>query len=175
MNKVTKGVVAAGMGATLLVGGAGTLAYWTEDATVNGGVINTGHLNLTNQVCTSWILDAAENAPTTYTAGDPIVPGDVLTRTCTYDIDAEGNHLRAEVDIDTPTFDAAGDDFGGTLTASVTALEVDGDPLATEFTELNNTVSADIEVVFASTAGNTTQDLATVLEDLTITATQVHD
>ena len=101
MKKVTKGIVAAGLGAALLVGGAGTMAVWTEDETVGGGAINAGHLNLvtdgTNAGCGDWMLDTGESVPSTYTAGDPLVPGDVLTRDCAYTIEAEGNHLRATV------------------------------------------------------------------------------
>ena len=64
MKKLSEGLVAAGVGTTLLVGGAGTLAFWTEDVTVGGGAINAGHLNLvtdaTNVGCGSWKLDAGE-------------------------------------------------------------------------------------------------------------------
>lgn len=179
MKKVFRGVLAAGLGTTLLVGGAGTLAYWTEDATIGGGAINAGHLNLvtdlTNTGCGAWTLDNGEDAPGTYTAGDPLVPGDVLSRDCSYTIQAEGNHLRATVGVSAVTFSGAGGDFGGMLDASVTALEVNG-VAASEFTEANNgqALTATVAVTFDPAAGNTTEDLSTVLDAVTVTATQVH-
>ena len=36
MNKTTKGALAGGAAAVLLMGGVGTLAYWTADEDVTG-------------------------------------------------------------------------------------------------------------------------------------------
>jgi alternate signal-mediated exported protein len=179
MKNVTKGIVAAGLGATLLVGGAGTVAVWTENVTVPGGAINAGHMNLvtdaTNTGCGAWTLDTGESVPSTYTAGDPLVPGDVLTRNCAYTIQAVGNHLRATVAVSAVNFSGASADFGGKLTATVSALKVNGST-ATSFTDANNgqALTATVSVTFDSTAGNGTEDMSTVLDAITVTATQVH-
>ncbi len=179
MRKSLKGALAGGTAAALLLGGAGTLAYWTDTESVTGGNIDSGHLALltdsTNTGCGSWTLDTGESAPTTYSAGDPLVPGDVLTKTCTFTISASGNHLRATVDLSAPSFSGTDTDFGGKLTADVTDIKVNGSA-ATEFTEANDgeALAATVTVTFDSTAGNTTQDLSTVLDDLTLTASQVH-
>jgi alternate signal-mediated exported protein len=179
MKHVTKGIVAAGLGATLLVGGAGTMAVWTEGISVGGGAINAGHMNLvtdaTNTGCGAWTLDTQESVPTTYSAGNPIVPGDVLSRTCNYTIQAVGNHLRATVATSAVNFSGTSTDFAGKLTASVSALKVNG-ATATSFTDDNNgqTLSATVSVVFDSSAGNATEDMTTVLDAITVTATQVH-
>jgi alternate signal-mediated exported protein len=179
MNKTTKGALAGGAAAALLLGGLGSLAYWTDAETIGGGAINSGHLALVtggaNNGCGAWQLDSGEAVGLTYVAGDPLVPGDVLTRVCNYTIDAAGNHLRATVDIDTPTLTPGTGSFGSDLTTDVSDITVDG-VAAASFTEANNgdTLTATVTLTFASTSGNTTQDVTAVLDDLTLTATQVH-
>src|SRR4051794_15395746 len=99
MKKSSKGALAVGAGVALLLGGSGTLAFWSDSKPITGGAINSGHLRLvtdaTNTGCGGWYLDSAEGAPVAYTVGDPIVPGDVLSRDCAYTVQATGNHLRA--------------------------------------------------------------------------------
>lgn len=179
LSNATKGSLAAGAALLLLLGGGGTLASWTEDEPVTGGAVNAGHLNLvtdaTNTGCGAWTLDTGESAPSTYAVGDPIVPGDVISKTCAFTIDAVGNHLRATVGIDSASFSGTDGDFAGALTAQVGDLLVDGTP-ATSFTEDDDgsSLAVTVSVTFDSAAGNGTEDLATVLDDLTVTATQVH-
>ena len=175
MNKSTKGAVAAGSAVVLLMGGLGTLAYWTDSETLGGGSLNSGHLDIvtdaTNTGCGAWELDSGESAPTTYTAGDPLVPGDVLTRLCNYTIAAEGNHLRATVSADVPTLTG---DLADSLTIAPANIEVNG-AAATEFTEDNDgqKLSVELQVTFNSTVTDD-MDVSAVLGDLTLTATQVH-
>jgi alternate signal-mediated exported protein len=179
MGKATKGVLASLGGALILLGGAGTLAAWTDSQTITGGSINSGHLAIvtdaTNTGCGPWTLDNGEQAPYTYTAGDPIVPGDVLTRSCAYTVRATGNHLRATVGISAVNFSGTNGNFGGKLTASVSAVKLNGTPAAS-FTESDNgaTLTASVTVTFNSTADNSTQNLSTIFDNLTLTATQVH-
>ena len=92
MQKSTKGALAASAAAVLLLGGAGSLAYWTDAATVDGGSITSGHLKLTTPSCGGWTIDggAAFNATT-----GRVVPGDTLTKVCTFSVDASGDHLKA--------------------------------------------------------------------------------
>src|SRR5690606_28979207 len=81
MNKSTKGALAAAAAAVLLMGSAGTLAFWTADETTPGATIDAGHLALvidgTNTGCGAWSLDSGESVAGTWTDGDPLVPGDV--------------------------------------------------------------------------------------------------
>ncbi|WP_183092319.1 alternate-type signal peptide domain-containing protein [Nocardioides stalactiti] len=182
MNKSTKGALAAGAAAVLLVGGAGTLAFWADDETVPGGTIDAGHLDLTtdgtNTGCGVWELDSGEAAPVTWNDGDPLVPGDVLAMECAFTIDAQGNHLRATVSASAPN-----------LTGSLAAgLDIDAVGLtvnnvaATEFTEANDGQALGVTVTVTFTdpgsVDNTYNDPATdvsaVLDDITVTATQVH-
>ena len=51
MNKTVKGAFAAGTAAFLLVGGAGSLAYWNDTANVAGSTINSGTLTLDSSSC----------------------------------------------------------------------------------------------------------------------------
>ena len=182
MNKTTKGALAAAAAVALLLGGAGTLAFWSDDEPVDGTPVNAGHLalvtDLTNTGCGSWQLDTGESAPTTYVDGDPLVPGDVLTKVCSYTIQAEGNHLRATVGVSAPTLTPGTGDFGSDIVTDVSDVSdvtVDGSP-ATSFTEVNDgdALVATITVTFDSASTNSTQDATAVLEDLTLSADQVH-
>ncbi|CAA9365577.1 MAG: hypothetical protein AVDCRST_MAG34-2916 [uncultured Nocardioidaceae bacterium] len=177
MNNSTKGALAVGVGVALLLGGGGTLAVWSDSKPITGGAINSGHLRIvtdgTNTGCGGWVLDAHESTPVSYNLGDPLVPGDVLSRECAYTVQATGNHLRATVGISAVNF--TGGSFAGNLDAAVSDVMLDGASI-TSFTEAANggTLSASVTVTFSSAAGNSTQDLATVLDSLTLTATQVH-
>jgi len=177
MRKATKGAIAAAAGGALLLGGAGTLAFWTDTASVPGGTFTSGHLTLTPDTCAdTWVLDALEDPPgvTFDPATDFLVPGDVLTRECTFTIGAVGTHLLATVAAAPPptmTGDLADD-----LTVSAAVVEVNGAP-ATEFTDENNgqTLTVGLTVTFDAAADNTSQDVSAVLNDITVTASQIHD
>jgi alternate signal-mediated exported protein len=175
MKKSTKGAAAAAAAGVLLLGGAGSLAYWNSTASVPGGAINSGSLALGTPACGAWTLDTLEPAPpATFTAGDPLVPGDVLTKTCTFAITATGNHLRATLGVGSASFTPV-NDLSADLTASA-VFTVAGNPIPAEITELNNgnVVSAAITVTFDPESGNESQSLGTVLSAITVTANQVH-
>jgi alternate signal-mediated exported protein len=175
MRKATKGAIAAAAGGALLLGGAGTLAFWTDTATTPGGTLTAGSLSLTPDTCADdWVLDTGEDVAGEVfdPATDTLVPGDVLTRECTFTIGAVGNHLRATVAAAPPPQIVG----NPSLTVSAAVVEVDGAP-ATEFTEANNgdSLTVGVTVTFDSGAGNDTQGLVATLNDITITATQVHN
>jgi alternate signal-mediated exported protein len=89
MNKSTKGALAAAAAGVLLLGGAGTLAFWTDTESTPGVTINTGHLDLTDLNCgTGWTLDGGS----AYTS-QLLVPGDTLSKTCTAELDIAGAHF----------------------------------------------------------------------------------
>ncbi len=54
MKKATKGAIAAAGAGVLLLGGAGTLAYWTADGAAAGSDITAGDLDLTAGTCSGW-------------------------------------------------------------------------------------------------------------------------
>lgn len=180
MNKTTKGSLAAGAAAVLLLGGAGSLAYWTDSATVNAGSVNSGFLTLDDGVCDAgWVY-----APGSASEGDPVVnfvPGDVVTKDCTFVIGAEGDNLAATPVIPAsvtitpspaaPSFDA---DVDATYTLGGVAYTG-----ATPITEANDTDALVATLLVTIPYGNDTtintndtQNITAALADLTVTLTQ---
>ena len=94
MNKLTKSAIAGAAGIALLLGGAGSLAYWNSSATVGASAINAGTL----------AIAATGTTTTTYTSGGGavslIVPGDSVTVTQPVTVSATGDHLKAKLTID---------------------------------------------------------------------------
>jgi alternate signal-mediated exported protein len=182
MKKSTKGAAAAATAGVLLLGGAGTLAFWTDTITIGGDSIESGQLELvdttgTNGSCAGagWTLDSAETDDTEFDPDtDAIVPGDVLTKVCTFDVTAVGNHLRATLlttqgqtasDLSPPVTVSSAFTIGGAASTGTITEENDGDE-----------IEATITVSFPyGTEDNTTQNKALSVEDYTITATQVHN
>jgi alternate signal-mediated exported protein len=103
MNRTTKGALAAGAAGALLLGGVGTLAFWTDTEVITGTDIDSGHLQLVSPDCTGWLLDGGA----AYVA-QVLVPGDILTQVCEYTVTADGEHLTASFDATAPT-DVTGD------------------------------------------------------------------
>lgn len=183
MKKSTKGALAAGAAAVLLLGGAGTLAYWTDDASVNGGSVSSGDLSLTAGACDPTWVYAPGNAQAGVAVTD-IVPGDAITKSCTFTIGAEGDNLTAAPDVpDTISYTTTpAQGPGSTLSLDVDAtFELDGAPFtdASVITEDNDgdVLTADVVVTFpfgtATTVNaNDTQDLDVAFADLTVTLTQ---
>lgn len=120
MKKATKGALAAAAAGSLLLGGAGSLAYWTSTSDVNGASITSGHLKLVPATgtgvtagCTPWklVIPAVLDDPSTTTvdesaaattadfASQKIVPGDELTRVCNYTIDMTADNLKASLTV----------------------------------------------------------------------------
>jgi alternate signal-mediated exported protein len=184
MHKNTKAALAATTAAVLLLGGAGTLASWNDSETIGGGAIASGSLSLTQesgQTCTAWALDAAGGGGAFVPGTTLVVPGDVITRTCTYTVNATGEHLAATVDLATPSF--------GETNELVSALQ----PTATytrdpgtgavaladgaQITDDNDgdVLTAAVSVTFdAATSGTTAQEMTATLDALTVTLTQTH-
>lgn len=135
MKKSTKGALAAGTAAVLLMGGAGSLAYWTDHATVNGTNIATGSMALGDPSCGNgwtWPNGTAVGSSTL------LVPGDTVETACTMTLTGAGDHLSATLSLDaasgglsdtatsstltqdlkaTFTYDPSGDDDGGVDTS----------------------------------------------------------
>lgn len=173
MKKSTKGALAAAAAGTLLLGGAGSLAFWNATATVDGSTVSAGSLTLSGDDCSEWVLDNGEVVGGADLA-DSIVPGDQITKTCTYTIGATGDHLRA-------TLGTTGGSATGDLASVVTvtpSFDVGGSAV-TEITEANDgdTLTAKIVLDFpyGATADNSSQLDSLDLSDYVVTATQVHN
>jgi alternate signal-mediated exported protein len=93
MNKLVKGALAGAAGIALLLGGAGTFAYWNSTAGVTGGTITAGDLKIVNDGAAGVWKDQTGTVinPATYR----IVPGDVLTYTDDLTVTAVGKNIAA--------------------------------------------------------------------------------
>ena len=175
MHRSTKGALAAAAAGALLLGSAGTLAYWNGTEGVPGGTFTSGYLHLNDDTCATatWKLDDGADYTT-----QRIVPGDSLTKTCTFSIDGAGDHMTVSLDTATPAWSASNaltDDLAvsTTFTGSVSGALADPATVA-----VGETITAVVTVTFATTSGNETNvptaGLAAALDDVTLTATQGH-
>lgn len=179
MKKSTKGALAAGAAAVLLLGGAGTLAFWSDSATVDGGSVETGTLALSDANCDADWVYTDDNA----NAGQPvqlIVPGDTITKDCTFTVTATGDNLRAE--LETPTeVSVTTDPDAATFEAEASATyTVGASEIPAEITSANDgdTITATLQVTFpfgdeAAVNANDTQGITAQLDEITVTLTQV--
>ncbi|WP_313407746.1 alternate-type signal peptide domain-containing protein [Aeromicrobium sp.] len=172
MKKSTKGAVAAGAAAVLLLGGAGSLAYWSADGDVAAGSINAGTLSLTPVNAGSWTLNGEA---VTDQATLRVVPGDELLFTGTWTVSATGKNLRADVDFsglqgsgDLAT--AAGVTVDENYTVNGVALTSDRLTSAHNGQTLAATVAVDFDF---DAATNDSQGDVLTLSDGAITVTQV--
>lgn len=96
MNRKTKGAIAVGAGAILLLGGMGSYALWTDDESFSGGNIQTGLFDLTCGTGT-WTDESPDinGSPVVTPATDRMVPGDVWEYSTTCDATATGKNMQA--------------------------------------------------------------------------------
>lgn len=167
MNKLTKASIAGAAGIALLLGGAGTLAVWSDTEIIPGGTIASGTLEITASTG-SW-----DDAP------DLWVPGDTFTYTGEVEITATGDNLVAQLTIDTSA--VTGDEelldalvFDVTVSgANITQV---GSSNVYTVTANNGPVRAqvEVEVTFpSSVSGLTAQGETVDLNAMTFTLTQV--
>lgn len=174
MKKSTKGALAAGVAAVLLLGGAGSLAYWTDTQTIAGGAITAGTLEIGTPDCTGgWTYDDGEDANgAIYTPGtSKLVPGDVISETCTTALTATGEHMRGTITASSPADTTPFQVAVGSIADATTPLAAGG-----TFTEQNDgdNLSVTITVTFPASSDDTTRLAAETLDSITLTATQIH-
>jgi alternate signal-mediated exported protein len=174
MKKSTKGALAAGSAAVLLMGGVGTLAYWNDSEVVTGTTVGSGQLDLALLSCGDWQLDTGGGAGGNLGSRE-IVPGDALTKTCTYTLTAEGDHLEATLDVTEPEWTG---DLAGYVDTSAT-FTVDSDPVTpgTPFPFQDGatrtiTAAFTLDFPFGTGVDNDSQDVTASLDDITLTVTQ---
>lgn len=166
MNKLVKGSVAAAAGIALLMGGAGSLALWNDQVSVNAGSVSSGTLDIAPVAGGGWDQDI-----------DFIVPGDSLTYTKNFTVTAIGDNLEAELASNIGTI--VNGITGATFTTDFTVVNAANAPVAAvggvyELTEGVYTVTAEIVVDFPSTVNNQTgQAQTTNLSAVTIQINQV--
>ncbi|MBO3665104.1 alternate-type signal peptide domain-containing protein [Microbacterium stercoris] len=190
MNKSTKGALAITAAAVLLLGGGGTLAYWTATAEVEGGAITHGTLGLTAGACdATWFH--ADGGTVSTDAAALVVPGDQVGKTCTFTIDATGDHLAATLSVPSTLVWTGTDGTSFTSTVAATyavggTAIADGGVItdADDGQTLTATVLVDIpfgdadvpagSTGTATTNGNDTQSLVATLDTLLVTLTQTN-
>lgn len=180
MNKISQGALAAVTAGVLLLGGAGTFAYWSDSGTANGGSFQSGTLALSDGTCDAgWVYANGSSS------GDPVtlvVPGDAIVKNCTFTVTATGDHLTADLTAPSSvTYTTS--TSAPSLTLAVSALYfVDLNPVTT-ITAANDgdEVTAAITVTFPFGTAETdptpvnindTQALTTTLDSITVTLTQ---
>lgn len=189
MNKTTKSALAAGAAAVLLMGGAGSLAYWTDAETVTGGTVASGHMSLDGTTCDAgWKY--AEGTTGAGSTVNKFVPGDVVSKSCTFTVSAVGDHL--EGTLTTPATATITSPTGTSLAGTVTATYAKAASGSTTFTPIASgailkaadngyTIKATIRVDFpygsdenATPKVNTndTQDKTVTLSDIAVTLKQ---
>ncbi|MCU1425251.1 MAG: alternate-type signal peptide protein [Microbacteriaceae bacterium] len=132
MNKLIKGSIAGAAGIALLLGGAGTLAFWNDDAIITGATITAGDLDVA-PVASPAAGDGWKRGTTVIPniTGYKIVPGDVLTYTQSFDVTATGDNLKATAALSPTAITAAtpgkaADDALATLLKSSAGFTVGG-------------------------------------------------
>jgi len=177
MNKTTKGAIAAAAAGVLLLGGAGTLAYWTDTATVDGADINSGHFKLDTTACDSanWLIDGGA----TYTT-QLLVPGDTLTKTCSVTVDIAGAHLtHADFDVTDPAESGSAaltDELSPTVD-----IQKGGSSLGTTNVAIADNDTLDVVMTITWPYGvedndsNQAAGLSATISDLTVVGTQLHN
>ena len=100
MNKLVKGAIATAVGSALLMGGAGTFAYWNDSVGITGGTIVAGNLAVADATPTDGVWTVQKDGTGTATTVPNIAsfvasPGDRFTYTKTVKITATGNNLVA--------------------------------------------------------------------------------
>lgn len=148
---VTRGALAAGAATTVLLGGFGAFAMWSDSADMSGaGGVTTGSLGLTaaNQGQGAWLLLNPESAPADVdTDGDQTAdaleitdieafraaPGDVLQYTVPVSGHVFGSDITADFGVDPQSVgfssDAALDASNVTVVVDTSAVTLDGAPM----------------------------------------------
>ncbi|HWH26869.1 MAG TPA: alternate-type signal peptide domain-containing protein [Pseudolysinimonas sp.] len=99
MNKLVKGAVATGLGVALLMGGAGTLAFWnasTPLAAASGGSITAGQLSASAGAAGTWNYGTSAG-PAVNLSTFKIVPGDTIVYTQNVTLTASGDNLKFSI------------------------------------------------------------------------------
>lgn len=177
MNKFAKGSLAAGAGLVLLLGGAGTLAYWNDSAELAGGTINAGTLTL--EADNDSLQASIDQQPQVW------VPGDQHTFSTELTLVTEGDNIQGKIVLDTAklgidgtgadqlTVDMALGDVTKTVAASELSFDADTDVITFDGPG-TYTIPVELTVAlpFQEDEQNASKNLTIDLEDLTFTATQ---
>lgn len=161
---------AAALGALLILGGTGSLAFWSDSSTSATQEIQSGSLDLGTatgiNLASAKIVNCASTCTTavTYT-GSPLVPGDTITGTATVPVRLVGANMRAGLTVQPTTAAISASvpaDNALASAVSVTVKSIYGDngtgiPNASRTVNLSPmdaTIPVVFEVSLPSNAGN---------------------
>jgi alternate signal-mediated exported protein len=104
MKNQTKGIVAAGAGVALLLGGS-TFALWSDSASAPGGTITSGNLDVEAVSPVAWWDVSPDRVSSPHVIENldtwRIVPGDTIAGLAGLDIALEGDNLVAQLEVTT--------------------------------------------------------------------------
>ena len=104
MNKMMKGSIAGATGVALLMGGFGTYALWTDSENLAENHVQSGVLTI--DTAAGAYDDTRTGATNDWTAGDLMVPGDVISYTQTFTVAGTGKNLEGTIDLDVEALDS---------------------------------------------------------------------
>jgi alternate signal-mediated exported protein len=175
MKKATKGALAAAAAGTLMVGGAGSLAFWTGTGTVAGTNISSGSITMGAETCTGTGLHGWQFADSgAFSAStSKIVPGDSISKVCTFSLALAGDNIGADLTLTNPATFTGGSTLATALGTPTATFAVDG-ATATQVTAAGTyAIKVTVTVAFpSSVTAVDTQSVSTSLNNLTVTATQ---
>ena len=151
MKKKTKAAIAAGAGAVILLGGAGSLAFWNDSSTTTEGEISSGELSLDD--CENGGTWTDVNQATTISDIEAfrIVPGDTLSYTCVTAINATGDNLSATLTADIGEVTGDADLLAALGNPQVTAT-ANGAPLPSNTTGVQITPTTESQPIVVTVA-----------------------
>lgn len=187
MNRFTKGSIAIGAAAVLLLGGAGSLAYWQQTETIDGDAqsFRTGQLFMVPST-ESWTVNGVTESRDDVASWNA-VPGTSVSYTRTYDVNTLGENLYATFGASlggvtaTPRTDSSAEpqNFGDVITPSV-QISGSGVEYTTTSNVVNITEPGEVTVTITlnwpygeADPTNTTEFQTISMADTIITLTQV--
>ncbi|ALG84086.1 alternate-type signal peptide domain-containing protein [Gordonia phthalatica] len=172
MNRKTKGALALGAGAIILLGGAGSFALWSDTSDIADGQVVTGDFNLECDAGGTWtdISNDTLTGPTITPTTDFMVPGDTWKYAAMCTPTFTGKNIKATLAVDLAGTTVPSNNFA--VTSTVNGV----DSTTTPFTASSGSpVPVTVTVEFkSSTSGTADAGHQTVsVAGMTITLQQV--
>ncbi|WP_213816918.1 alternate-type signal peptide domain-containing protein [Glaciihabitans sp. dw_435] len=177
MKTVTKAAIAGAAGFALLLGGAGTLAYWTDAATGADVQIQTGNLAIGTIADTGWtLIQAGANVSPAQTVGvaytnQLLVPGDQLRKTINVPVVLTGANIKATLSVAGTASPSS--PVAGLTTAVVSVGGTAGTIKTLTASDPAVPVVFAIEIPYGTAAYNTNKSLPTTTFSTQYTLTQI--
>jgi len=172
-SKLTKALVATGVGVALLAGGGGTFAAWSSTQTVKPGTVTAGELALSAPT-DGGTWSSASTGKIDSIAAYRIVPGEVLTYTQNVGVTATGSALTYELGTNLTSPEVVTDNELAAALDQSAVISVNGKPVTEplEATEGVTSVQVTVTITFPFSSGNETQKDSVNLKNVQVIATQ---